>query len=70
MISSSISDEGAITNSYKIIILGMAAAGKTKLLTRYRYGNYVDEGLSTTMVDFIPIRRNNIRFNYYDTAGQ
>lgn len=56
--------------SYKIIILGKASAGKTKLLTRYKYGNYVDEGAPTVMVDFTSISRGNLKYNYYDTAGQ
>lgn len=43
MIKSSVNeDDSSLMTSYKIIILGMASAGKTKLLTRYKYGNYVD----------------------------
>jgi small GTP-binding protein len=48
----------------------MASAGKTKLLTRYKYGNYVDEGSQTMMVDCTYVYRNKAKYNYFDTAGQ
>ena len=48
----------------------MAAAGKTKLLTRYRYGTYSDAGTITAMVDCTLVVRPNGRFGYFDTAGQ
>lgn len=63
-------DESSLIASYKIIILGMASAGKTKLLTRYKYGNYLDEGSQTMMVDCTYVYRNRVKYNYYDTAGQ
>ena len=62
-------DSSALPN-YKIIILGKSAVGKTKLLTRYIYKSYVDQGVSTQMVDSSFIKRKNARYAYYDTAGQ
>lgn len=71
MIRSSVGEEdSSITPSYKIIILGMATTGKTKLLTRYKYGNYEDTGVQTMMVDCTYVFRGKIKYNYYDTAGQ
>lgn len=69
-ISSLIDDESSILPSYKIIILGMGEAGKTKLLTRYKYGNYVDEGSQTMIIDCTSVYKNKARYNYYDTLGQ
>lgn len=40
MIKSSLNEEESFLPSYKLVIVGMAATGKTKLLTRYRYGTY------------------------------
>jgi GTPase SAR1 family protein len=48
----------------------MASAGKTKLLTRYKYGNYIDEGSQTMIIDCTFVYKNRARYNYYDTAGQ
>lgn len=56
--------------SYKVIILGMGSAGKTKLLTRYKYGNYADEGTQTAIIDCTFVYKSKARYNYYDTAGQ
>ena len=47
---SNLSEEDS-TPSYKIIILGKSAAGKTKLLVRYLYKTYEDAGNVTVMVD-------------------
>lgn len=69
-ISSLVDDESSLLPSYKVIILGMSQAGKTKLLTRYKYGSYVDEGMATMVVDFTYVYKNKARYNYYDTAGQ
>jgi len=68
MINSSLSEEEKPT--YKIIILGKSAAGKTKLLVRYLYETYQDAGNVTVMVDCSFKTRNNCKYAYYDTAGQ
>ena len=47
---SNLSEEDS-TPTYKIIILGKSAAGKTKLLVRYLYQTYSDAGNVTVMVD-------------------
>ena len=56
--------------SYKVIILGKGKIGKTKLLTRYKFGTYEDQGTTTIGVDHFTVKRNNANFIYYDTAGQ
>lgn len=56
--------------SYKIIIVGKGLAGKTKLLTRYKFGTYTDTSMLTVGVDSLAIKRDNAKFLYYDTAGQ
>lgn len=37
---------------YKIIILGLAMAGKTALLTRYQHNFYDDRGTATISIDY------------------
>ena len=56
--------------SYKVIILGKAKAGKTKLLARYKFGTYDDKSIPTLGVDFLQINRSKAVYKYYDTAGQ
>lgn len=55
---------------YKIIILGKTMSGKTKLLSRYKYGTYSDQGITTIGVDSFEFSRLGAHFKYYDTAGQ
>lgn len=62
-------DEDELPN-YKIIIVGRTQAGKTKLLTRYKFGNYSDDGSITIGVDSLVIKTPKAKFSYYDTAGQ
>jgi small GTP-binding protein len=66
---STLSEEDS-ANTYKIILLGKSAAGKTKLLVRYLYQTYQDAGNTTVMVDCSFRKQGNARFAYYDTAGQ
>lgn len=56
--------------NYKIIIVGRTQSGKTKLLTRYKFGNYTDDGAITLGVDSLVIKTDKAKFTYYDTAGQ
>lgn len=55
---------------YKIIILGLSNTGKTKLLTRYKYGTYNDTGITTIGVDTFEFSHPKAYFKYNDTAGQ
>lgn len=66
---SNLSEEDS-TKTYKVIILGKSAAGKTKLLVRYLYRTYEDAGNVTVMVDCSFKKREQHRIAYYDTAGQ
>jgi GTPase SAR1 family protein len=45
-------------------------SGKTKLLTRYKFGSYNDDGSITVGVDSLIIKTKQAKFSYYDTAGQ
>lgn len=64
-----IEDDDELPN-YKIIIVGKTQSGKTKFLTRYRFGNYTDDGTMTVGVDSFVIKTPKAKFSYYDTAGQ
>ena len=55
---------------YKIIMLGKSMSGKTKLLARYKYNTYSDQGITTIGVDTFEFSKPNAHFKYYDTAGQ
>ena len=55
---------------YKIIIVGHTSIGKTKLLIRYKFGVYEDEGIVTIGVDSHVVKTSKAKFRYYDTAGQ
>ena len=55
---------------YKVIIVGKSKAGKTKLLTRYKFGVYADQGFTTVGVDNHVVVRKRAKFTYFDTAGQ
>ena len=56
--------------TYKVIILGVSLAGKTKLLTRYIYGSFNPNRSPTFGIDCSFVKRKNARYAYYDTAGQ
>jgi len=61
------------TVHYKLTMAGCQAVGKTKLLTRYKYGSYCDAS-NITLIDHFPIKKivqgRECVFDYYDTAGQ
>jgi GTPase SAR1 family protein len=48
----------------------MSTAGKTKLLTRYIYGSFSEQGHTTHGVDYSIVKQKGAKFGYYDTAGQ
>ena len=50
--------------------MGKTKAGKTKLLTRYKFGTYSDDGAITVGVDSLIIKTTKAKYSYYDTAGQ
>ena len=56
--------------SYKVIIVGKSHVGKTKLLTRYKFGVFEETGSTTVGVDSHLVNKKEARFRYYDTAGQ
>ena len=50
--------------------MGKSRVGKTKLLTRYKFGSYEDSGMITVGVDSHVVRNSKAKFRFYDTAGQ
>ena len=70
MMNTSLLEDEDELRSYKIIIVGKSKSGKTKLLTRYKFGNYSDDGAITVGVDSLIIKTPKAKFSYYDTAGQ
>lgn len=50
--------------------MGKGQAGKTKLLTRYKFGTYTDASMLTIGVDSLVIKTETAKYSYYDTAGQ
>ena len=60
--------------SYKILVLGEIAAGKTCLIIRYTNGNFKEDSISTIGVDVkskdVTVNKVKYKFNIWDTAGQ
>ncbi len=60
--------------SYKILVLGEIAAGKTCLIIRYTNGNFQEDSISTIGVDVkskdVTVNKVKYKFNIWDTAGQ
>ena len=60
--------------SYKILVLGEIAAGKTCLIIRYINGNFKEDSISTIGVDVkskdVTVNKVKYKFNIWDTAGQ
>jgi GTPase SAR1 family protein len=69
MMISEYGDESSVP-TYKVIIIGKTQSGKTKLLTRYKYGTYIDEGVTTAGVDSFRVKTNEAEYSYFDTCGQ
>lgn len=60
--------------SYKILVLGEIAAGKTCLIIRYTNGNFQEDSISTIGVDVkskdVTVNKVKYKLNIWDTAGQ
>lgn len=60
--------------SYKILVLGEIAAGKTCLIIRYTNGNFKEDSISTIGVDVkskdVTVNKVKYKLNIWDTAGQ
>lgn len=60
--------------SFKILVLGEIAAGKTCLIIRYTNGNFKEDSISTIGVDVkskdVTVNKVKYKFNIWDTAGQ
>ena len=59
---------------FKIVLVGDAEVGKTSLTTRFAYGTFTDQYISTLGVDFVvktlPISGHVVKLQVWDTAGQ
>ncbi len=64
-----------MTKTYKLLILGSGAVGKTSIATRYTTGGFRESHLMTLGANFMlkDVKINNgqkIRLSIWDTAGQ
>ncbi len=59
---------------FKIVLVGDAEVGKTSLTTRFAYGTFTDQYISTLGVDFVvktlALNGHVIKLQVWDTAGQ
>lgn len=56
--------------SCKVLIIGASAAGKTRIMRKIVYGQFVDKYTATIGVDFGVFSFDNVRLQLWDTAGQ
>lgn len=58
-------------NTYKVVIVGNAATGKTSILNRYVFGKFHDNTPSTIGVEFThKDTDDDTKLTFWDTAGQ
>ncbi len=59
---------------FKIVLVGDAEVGKTSLTTRFAYGTFTDQYISTLGVDFVvktlSMNGHIVKLQIWDTAGQ
>ncbi|MFX1475829.1 MAG: Rab family GTPase [Promethearchaeota archaeon] len=59
---------------FKVVLVGDAEVGKTSLTTRFAYGTFTDQYISTLGVDFVvktlSLKEYIIKLQVWDTAGQ
>ncbi|CAL6053867.1 Rab1a [Hexamita inflata] len=57
-------------NSYKLILVGESAVGKTSLVRRYMYNDFMDFHAATIVTSFVSKKFDNFRMDIWDSAGQ
>lgn len=66
-------NDKTIMKTYKIMLLGEAAVGKSSIMYRYTQNSFTNNTLGTAGIDFkkkeIEIDNNKIKIVLYDTAG-
>jgi small GTP-binding protein len=64
----------SINNTFKIVVLGSSAVGKSAIVRRLVDGTFSEESQSTVGVEFkpfvIPVDGQNVKLQIWDTAGQ
>ncbi len=59
---------------FKVVLVGDAEVGKTSLTTRFAYGTFTDQYISTLGVDFVvktlSLNGQTVKLQVWDTAGQ
>ena len=63
-----------IKKSWKVVFLGAASVGKTSIINRFMYGDFLPDNAATTGIDFFTktINQGNLQIllQMWDTAGQ
>ena len=59
-----------ITSSKKVIIVGDGGVGKSALVKKMRFGDFVKPYYPTLGAELHPVNYNDHTFNFWDTAGQ
>jgi small GTP-binding protein len=60
--------------SYKIVVVGASAVGKSSIVQRLVQGTFTEDGTTTCGADFYtyscPVNSDNVKLQIWDTAGQ
>jgi small GTP-binding protein len=60
--------------SYKIVVVGASAVGKSSIVQRLVQGTFTEDGTTTCGADFYtyscPVNNDNVKLQIWDTAGQ
>jgi small GTP-binding protein len=60
--------------SYKIVVVGASAVGKSSIVQRLVQGTFIEDGTTTCGADFYtyscPVNNDNVKLQIWDTAGQ
>jgi small GTP-binding protein len=62
------------STTFKIVVLGASAVGKSSIVQRLIQGTFTEEGTTTCGADFYsyscPVETDSVRLQIWDTAGQ
>jgi small GTP-binding protein len=60
--------------SYKIVVVGASAVGKSSIVQRLVQGTFTEDGTTTCGADFYtntcPVNSDQVKLQIWDTAGQ
>lgn len=64
----------SIVSSFKVVVVGSSAVGKSSIVQRLVQGTFNDDGSPTCGADFYtyscPVNSDNVKLQIWDTAGQ